>query len=78
MTQWRNSTTAHLNSPTVTYTPTFMTDLSVIQKQLAQKIFATVTSSLTAAHQLYNDGSITESIATYAIFSPSLDVLHGC
>ena len=62
-----------LPSPVVSFTPTSKSDLPSLQLQLALEHVALITSSITAPHRLYTDGSLqSDGAAGCAVFSPDL------
>ena len=67
-----------LPSPVVSFTPTAKSDPPPLQLQLALEHVARVTSSLTAPHRFYTDGSLqSDGAAGDAVFSPDLPPLPG-
>ncbi len=67
-----------LPSPEVSFTPTSKSDPPLLQLQLALEHVATVTSSITAPHCFYTDGSLQADGATgCAVFSPDLEPPPG-
>lgn len=54
----------------MSYTPTFWTDLHLLQKKRALETIASVTSNLLAVHNLYDDDSLqTDGSTDCAVFS---------
>ncbi len=62
----------------MSFTSTTKLNPSLLQLQLALEHVATVTSSITAPHRLYTDGSLqSDGAASGAVFSPDLEPPPG-